>query len=74
MRLTEIAEAEKINENLRRALTLLVPEIVKAILNGRQPADQQLEAGLRGSGISSANTAEAGTVSFLKIPSKGIRS
>jgi hypothetical protein len=46
----EIASAEKINESyvgrvLR--LTLLAPEIVEAILGGRQPADLQLEDLLR---------------------------
>ena len=43
----EIAEAEKINETyvgrvLR--LTLLAPEIVEAILGGRQPAEVQLDS------------------------------
>ena len=46
----EIATAEKINASyvgrvLR--LTLLSPEIVEAILDGRQPADLQLDALLR---------------------------
>ena len=46
----EIAAAEKINSSyvgrvLR--LTLLAPEIVEAILDGRQPADLQLEDLLR---------------------------
>ncbi|MCX7313771.1 MAG: hypothetical protein NTV56_19135 [Alphaproteobacteria bacterium] len=46
----EIANAEKINETyvgrvLR--LTLLAPDIVEAILNGRQPAELQLEDLLR---------------------------
>jgi hypothetical protein len=44
--IAEIAAAEKINETyvgrvLR--LTLLAPEIVEAILNGRQPAELQLD-------------------------------
>ena len=44
--IVEIAAAEKINASyvghvLR--LTLLAPDIVEAILGGRQPADQQLE-------------------------------
>lgn len=44
--IAEIATAEKINESyvgrvLR--LTLLAPDIVEAILNGRQPAGAQLE-------------------------------
>jgi hypothetical protein len=46
----EIAAAEKINESyvgrvLR--LTLLAPDIVEAILNGRQPAGLQLDRLLR---------------------------
>ena len=46
----EIANVEKINESyvgrvLR--LTLLAPDIVEAILNGRQPAELQLEDLLR---------------------------
>jgi hypothetical protein len=46
----EIAEAEKINESyvgrvLR--LTLLAPEIVEAILGGRQPSGLQLDALMR---------------------------
>lgn len=48
--ITEIATAEKINESyvgrvLR--LTLLAPDIVTVILNGRQPAGLQLEHLLR---------------------------
>ena len=48
--IAEIAAAEKINESyvgrvLR--LTLLAPDIVEAILSGRQPAGLQLEALLR---------------------------
>lgn len=48
--IAEIAAAEKINETyvgrvLR--LTLLAPDIVEAILSGRQPAGLQLEALLR---------------------------
>jgi hypothetical protein len=48
--IAEIAAAEKINESyvgrvLR--LTLLSPEIVEAILDGRQPADLQLKDLLR---------------------------
>jgi len=48
--IAEIAAAEKINESyvgrvLR--LTLLAPDIVDAILDGRQPADLQLEDLLR---------------------------
>jgi hypothetical protein len=48
--IAEIAAAEKINETyvgrvLR--LTLLAPDIVEAILNGRQPAEMAL-AGLAG--------------------------
>lgn len=48
--IAEIADAEKINESyvgrvLR--LTLLAPDIVEAILNGRQPAGLQLEHLLR---------------------------
>ena len=48
--IAEIAAAEKINESyvgrvLR--LTLLAPDIVEAILGGRQPADLQLEDLLR---------------------------
>src|ERR1700716_1017232 len=48
--IAEIAAAEKINESyvgrvLR--LTLLAPDIVEAILNGRQPAKLQLEDLLR---------------------------
>lgn len=48
--IAEIAVAEKINESyvgrvLR--LTLLAPEIVEAILRGRQPAKLQLEDLLR---------------------------
>lgn len=48
--IAEIADAEKINESyvgrvLR--LTLLAPEIVEAILNGRQPPGLQLEHLLR---------------------------
>jgi len=46
----EIAAAERINESyvgrLLR-LTLLAPDIVEAILNGRQPAKLQLEGLLR---------------------------
>jgi hypothetical protein len=46
----EIATAEKINETyvgrvLR--LTLLAPEVVEAILNGRQPAGLQLDGLMR---------------------------
>ena len=43
---TELAEAEKINQSyLCRVLrmTLLAPDIVEAILDGRQPAGLQLE-------------------------------
>lgn len=48
--ITEISDAEKISESyvgrvLR--LTLLAPDIVEAILAGRQPADLQLEDLLR---------------------------
>jgi hypothetical protein len=48
--IAEIANAEKINETyvgrvLR--LTLLAPEIVEAILNGRQPAGLQLDTLMR---------------------------
>jgi hypothetical protein len=47
----EIGSAEKINETyvgrvLR--LTLLAPDIVEAILNGRQPAGLQLDGLMRG--------------------------
>lgn len=44
--LREIAQAEKINESyVSRVLrlTLLSPELIEAILNGRQPAGLQLE-------------------------------
>ena len=44
---TELAEAEKINQSyLCRVLrlTLLAPDIVEAILDGRQPAGLQLNA------------------------------
>ena len=49
--IAEIAAAEKINESyvgrvLR--LTLLAPDIVEAILGGRQPASLQLDNLLRG--------------------------
>ena len=49
--IAEIAAAEKINESyvgrvLR--LTLLAPDIVEAILGGRQPAGLQLDRLLRG--------------------------
>ena len=49
--IAEIAAAEKINETyvgrvLR--LTLLAPDIVEAILNGRQPAGLQLDLLLGG--------------------------
>ena len=43
---TELAEAEKINQSyLCRVLrlTLLAPDIVEAILDGRQPAELQLD-------------------------------
>lgn len=43
---TEIAEAEKINQSyLCRVLrlTLLAPDIVEAILDGRQPPGMQLD-------------------------------
>ena len=48
--IAEIASAEKINESyvgrvLR--LTLLAPDIVEAILGGRQPGDLQLDDLLR---------------------------
>jgi hypothetical protein len=46
----EIAPAEKINETYVGrvlGLTLLAPDIVEAILNGRQPARLQLEDLLR---------------------------
>jgi hypothetical protein len=48
--IAEIADAEKINESyvgrvLR--LTLLAPDIVEAVLGGRQPAEMQLEHLLR---------------------------
>ncbi|MGE3904657.1 MAG: hypothetical protein AB7F36_01805 [Reyranellaceae bacterium] len=44
---TELAEAEKINQSyLCRVLrlTLLAPDIVEAILDGRQPAEMTLAA------------------------------
>lgn len=47
----ELAEAEKINQSyLCRVLrlTLLAPDIVEAILDGRQPTSLQLDALLRG--------------------------
>jgi hypothetical protein len=47
---TELAETEKINQSyLCRVLrlTLLAPVIVEAILDGRQPADLQLEVLLK---------------------------
>lgn len=47
---TELAEAEKINQSyLCRVLrlTLLAPDIVEAILDGRQPAGLQVEALLK---------------------------
>jgi hypothetical protein len=47
---TELAEAEKINQSyLCRVLrlTLLAPDIVEAILDGRQPASLQLDALLK---------------------------
>jgi len=47
---TELAEAEKINQSyLCRVLrlTLLAPDIVEAILDGRQPSNLQLDALLR---------------------------
>lgn len=47
---TELAEAEKINQSyLCRVLrlTLLAPDIVEAILDGRQPAAIQMDALLR---------------------------
>lgn len=47
---TELAEAEKINRSyLARVLrlTLLAPDIVEMILDGRQPAELQLDALLR---------------------------
>lgn len=47
---TELAEAEKINQSyLCRVLrlTLLAPDIVEAILDGRQPSKMQLEGLLR---------------------------
>jgi hypothetical protein len=47
---TELAEAEKINQSyLCRVLrlTLLAPDIVEAILDGRQPAALQMDALLR---------------------------
>lgn len=47
---TELAEAEKINQSyLCRVLrlTLLAPDIVEAILDGRQPAGLQMDALLR---------------------------
>ncbi len=47
---TELAEAEKINQSyLCRVLrlTLLAPDIVEAILDGRQPAELQLDALMR---------------------------
>lgn len=47
---TELAEAEKINQSyLCRVLrlTLLAPDIVEAILDGRQPADLQMGALLK---------------------------
>jgi len=46
----EIAKAEKINESYVGrvlGLTLLAPDIVEAILGGRQPADLQLDDLLR---------------------------
>jgi hypothetical protein len=48
--LTELAEAEKINQSyLCRVLrlTLLAPDIVEMILDGRQPAGLQMDALLR---------------------------
>jgi hypothetical protein len=48
--ITELAEAEKINQSyLCRVLrlTLLAPDIVEAILDGRQPAGLQVEALLK---------------------------
>ena len=47
---TELAEAEKINQSyLCRVLrlTLLAPDIVEAILDGRQPAAMQIDALLK---------------------------
>lgn len=47
---TELAEAEKINQSyLCRVLrlTLLAPDIVEAILDGRQPAGLQVDALLK---------------------------
>jgi hypothetical protein len=47
---TELAEAEKINQSyLCRVLrlTLLAPDIVEAILDGRQPAALQMDALLK---------------------------
>ena len=47
---TELAEAEKINQSyLCRVLrlTLLAPDIVEAILDGQQPAGLKLEALLK---------------------------
>ena len=47
---TELAEAEKINQSyLCRVLrlTLLAPDIVEAILDGRQPAKLQMDALLK---------------------------
>ncbi len=47
---TELAEAEKINQSyLCRVLrlTLLAPDIIEAILDGRQPAKLQIEDLLR---------------------------
>ncbi len=47
---TELAEAEKINQSyLCRVLrlTLLAPDIVEMILNGRQPADLELDVLMR---------------------------
>ena len=50
-------------------LTLLAPDIVEAILDGRQPAGLQLDDLLRGfrwSGIGSANTGRARTLQFAR--------
>ena len=75
--IAEIAAAEKINESyvgrvLR--LTLLAPDIVEAILGGRQPAELQLDGADAAVSGGVAGAAEEVIGGFSPIPSRQVSS